>query len=246
MLAGSAVGSGTDRPPATRRGLQEEATMSIANIAGSSAWSHQLTGSNAMANLVGAAAKAPTANANPASSGSLMHDIVSTLQHLVLPGSVSSAAAAAGAASASAASATTATASKSAQDLQSFMASLIQALHQAGGPGGGAASTQSSHGKHGGHGHVSTQLQSLLQEIDGGSAPAASTVASASTGPQGLSTLETSFQSLMQDLSSGTAAGTSASQSGTPSLQSFLQTLLTNLQTQGSTQSAGLLIHATA
>jgi hypothetical protein len=228
-LPQSVTDSGTD--------LQEEATMSIASIAGSSAWSHQLTGSNAMANLLGAVPKAATANASPATGGSLMGDIVSTLQHLVFPGSTNGAAAALSAASVAAPAATTA--AKSAQDLQSFMATLIQALHQAGGAGGSAASTQGSHGRHGGHGHVSTQLQSLLQEIDGSTGVAG-------TGSQGVSKLETSFQSLMQDLSSGATAGASASQSSTPSLQGFLQTLLSNLQTQGSTQSAGLLVHATA
>src|SRR5665213_1262267 len=108
--------------------LQEEATMSIASIAGSSAWSHQLTGSSAMANLAGAIPKAATGNSSPATGGSLMRDIVSTLQHVVFPGSANGAAAAVSAASASAPAATTA--SKSAQDLQSFMATLIQALHQ--------------------------------------------------------------------------------------------------------------------
>jgi hypothetical protein len=230
VIAGSLVDGGTD--------LQEEATMSIASIAGSSAWSHQLTGPNAMANLVAAAPKAATGPSGPATGGSLMHDIVSTLQHLAFPGSGSGIGSAAGAASATLASAPAATSAvKSAQDLQSFMATLMQALHQAGSQS--SQGIHSGHGVHAGHGQVSTQLQSLLQEIDGGSG-------AASTGAPAVSSLETSFQSLMQDLSSGAATATAAGASGTPSLQGFLQTLLSNLQTQGNTQSAGLLIHATA
>jgi hypothetical protein len=235
-LAGTVIDGGTD--------LQEEATMSIASIAGGSAWSHQLTGSNAMANLMAAAPKAATGTPSPANSGSLMQDIVSTLQHLAFPGSAGGAAAAVSATAASAPAATSA--AKSAQDLQSFMATLIQALHQAGGQGSQSTqSTQGGRGMHGGHGHVSTQLQSLVQEIDGGSGTGTAPAAAGSSAPA-VSGLETSFQSLMQDLSSGAAAGTAASASGTPSLQGFLQSLLTSLQTQGTTQSAGLLIHATA
>jgi hypothetical protein len=103
----------------------------------------------------------------------------------------------------------------------------------------------------GGHGHLSTQLQSLLREVDGASGAGSSASAglasnSSGTHSQGVSNLETSFQSLMQDLSASAATGQSASQTSTPSLQNFLQTLLGSLQTQGSTQSAGLLIHATA
>ena len=213
--------------------------MSIASITSGSAWSHQLTGSSAMANLVAAAPKAAAGAISPASGGSLMQDIVSTLQHLAFPGSASSAATAVSTAAAPAAtSAAAGSSAKSAQDLQSFMATLIQALHQAGGQS--TQGTHGGHGMHGGHGHVSSQLQSLLQEIDGGTGTGA-----AASGTPAVANLETSFQSLMQDLSSGAAAST-AGASGTPSLQGFLQTLLTNLQTQGTTQSAGLLIHATA
>ena len=115
-----------------------------------------------------------------------------------------------------------------------------------------AAGPSSGHREHGGHGHLSTQLQSLLQEVDGASGAGSSASAglassnSSGTNSQGVSNLETSFQSLMQDLSASAATGQSASQTSTPSLQSFLQTLLGKLQTQGSTQRAGLLIHATA
>ena len=51
----------------------------------------------------------------------------------------------------------------------------------------------------------------------------------------------------MQDLSGTAASSQTAAATGTPSLQSFLQTLLTNLNTQGAaSSSAGLLVHATA
>ena len=184
--------------------------MSIASIAGSSAWMNQLSVHNALSNLVGPvpgsnvnASTPASASPSGSSSGSLMHDILTTLQHMVFPASANSAAAAPAATALPTSATPAATASKSAQDLQSFMATLIQALHQAGGAAGSAAVAHGGHGGHGGHGHVSNQLQSLLQEIDGGSDASSPGTAVASSASPGVSSLESSFQNLMQDLSPG-------------------------------------------
>jgi hypothetical protein len=217
--------------------------MSISSISGGQAWLSQLmsqgglTGVNnssasnaASGNLVGSST-APAGR-------SLFQDIASTLQQM-LSSTTAARAATTAASSGSAASGTPPTAAASSttsaqvQDLQSFMATLMQALHQAGTAGTVATTTPAASAStgtsgttgiaayrgHGGHGHgrVSSQLQSLLEEVDGDTP------------------------------TSGSTAATSATASSTPTLQNFLQQLLQNFQTQGaSAQSTGLLLQATA
>jgi hypothetical protein len=109
------------------------------------------------------------------------------------------------------------------QDLQSFMSALIQELRQSGAAAtstagssaasGGASVAQagSRHGHgghdHGGHAQVTSQLESLLQQLGGPSATASTTgsttsLTSANSASQTASNLQASFQRLMQDVSS--------------------------------------------
>ncbi len=108
----------------------------------------------------------------------------------------------------------------------------------------GAANTD-AYRDHDGHGRgrISTQLQSLLQEVDGSSASGGTDAAS-----QSVSHLQSSFQNLVQALSPpASSAAASSPAAGAPSLQSFLQSLLQNLQAQGvGTRQSGLLVQATA
>jgi len=288
--------------------------MSIGNVAAYPSWVNPLVSQTPVYGRLAVAVGQPGASgATPAGGsasgsravsaapgGSLLQDILATLEKMVsqsggTSASTTLASATASGALAGGATATTGGATASAggavssqqtQDLQNFMASLMQALHQAGqgatngvATAGGAAtsaltasaataaagsaatsaaSLYQAHGHghgHGGHGHLSSQLQALIDEVDGDSSP--STTGAAATGPQSVSNLESSFQTLMQDLSANAAGATSGATTGAgtsattpasaPSLQQFLQTLMQNLQNQGTAaQSTGLLLNAVA
>lgn len=113
--------------------------------------------------------------------------------------------------------------SAAAQDLQSFMSSLIQELRQSGEaaisagtgapslaaagakPGAGSTGSSASAHHHGGGHHVSTQLESLLQQLQGSSistdgASAAAALANSGTQNGAGNSLQASFQRLLQDL----------------------------------------------
>jgi hypothetical protein len=108
------------------------------------------------------------------------------------------------------------------------MSALIQELRQSGAAAGSVGSSTVSgsapssvaasqsgghhgHGGHGGHGHgqVSTQLQSLLQELSGTSTTASSNSAASivGSGSPASSSLQASFQRLMQDVKTGPNIG---------------------------------------
>jgi hypothetical protein len=183
---GSAGGTGS---PAWQV-IAGEGTMSIGNISGASALLSQLLN--------------PNQNATTATS-------------LVSAAPTTSST---GASSVSGANAT--------QDLQTFMSALIQELRQSGAAGGSVGSSTVSgsapssvaasqsgghhgHGGHGGHGpgQVSTQLQSLLQELSGTSTTAGSNSAASivGSGSSVSSSLQASFQRLMQDVKTGPNIG---------------------------------------
>jgi hypothetical protein len=244
-------------------------TMSISSIGAFPSWVSQLAGQNPLhgafgaPNAVassGAPTSAPTFTVRALSTapgGSLMQDILATLEQMGASGTTTSS-------STSASRGSTSTpASQQTQDLQNFMASLMQALHQS----SSAASLYQVHGHGHGHGgHMSSQLQSLIDEVDGNDGTTPATATGAPTGTHSVSNLESAFQTLMQDLSaqasgspgsssavtgatsaSAATATATASTPGTATLQQFLQTLLQNLQNQGiAGESTGLLLNAVA
>jgi hypothetical protein len=191
-LAATGFAGGTGSP--ARQVIAGEGTMSIGNISGASALLSQLLN--------------PNQNATTATS------LVSAAP------STSSTGSSTGSSSVSGANAT--------QDLQSFMSALIQELRQSGAAAGSVGSSTVSgsapssvaasqsgghhgHGGHGGHGHgqVSTQLQSLLQELSGTSTTASSNSAASivGSGSPASSSLQASFQRLMQDVKTGPNIG---------------------------------------
>jgi hypothetical protein len=118
----------------------------------------------------------------------------------------------------------------STQDLQSFMSSLIQELRQSGaaaggtssggsassvaaassGNGTGAAQAASHHHGHGGH--LSSQLESMLQQLQGTSnadtgSSAVAALANSSAQNSAGNSLQASFARLMQDLKTAPGAG---------------------------------------
>jgi hypothetical protein len=265
--------------------------VSIASITSNPNWLSQISGQNPLSATrtisSGSASSSTSAigggTSAATSGGSLLQDIISTLQSM-LP--VSAATATAG----SSATATGGAPSK-AQDLQSFLSTLMQSLHQAGtaatSPAAtgtaatgtaavgtatpvvasgalGAYGSQAHHGhghghKHGG-GMVATQLETLLQEVNGGSTGAGAVGSTSTTGSAGTSAvsppttsgatqqvaaLQSSYSQLMSALGTSSAANTGAASS--PSLQSFLQTLLGKLQPQNAASpNVGQLLNATA
>lgn len=141
------------------------------------------------------------------------------------------------------------------QALEAFLQSLFQALgSESGGAQGASAATgtgtntsgappvQGEHHHH--HGGLVAKLQTLLQDVSGGSSsPGTSGSSSGSgAGQSGTSDLNGAFQNLVG------AFGGSSSGSGAPTLQEFLQNLIQDLQHRGggSTAAVGGVVSASA
>lgn len=120
--------------------------------------------------------------------------------------------------------------------LQSFLHNLFAALHQSGGQGnaptvggdkdsdgdGDGAGAVSGGGRHRGGANMTSNLQSLLQQLSAGTQNASP--AGQSSGNDALAGLNSSFQSLIASIGSSQGGATAS-----PTLQSFLQNLQQDL-----------------
>jgi ABC-type transporter Mla subunit MlaD len=114
-----------------------------------------------------------------------------------------------------------------------------------------AKPTSGGHGAHGAHGaktasDLDSFLATLNQVLQQAGSTAGSSTQAAGTASQGITGLQSSFQSLMQDLAVNGTAGQSATQAGTASLSNTLQAQLANLKNVGNASATGMLVHASA